>query len=193
MNTKKINLNDVTNNSTFQIDLVRNKWLKIKEQLDDVEYIERLVYSDYVQTIKSQKTSWDYLISTFEKARFQIKEKYKKDRKEFEILKELLIDEFLCGDKSFEITKILPCGHEEYYWDIHFEGKGYKFIIRIPSRKNINEKNLASAYYGKFVFIVGVDEAHWRVETENYEDDAIAQYIKEYLKLGDYQNEIKEI
>ena len=147
-------------------------------------HIEKLLLEDYVRTIKSHTSRYDVFESkTFKEAQSQRNEKLKKDRPQFEMMKGMIISDFLNGDKNWKLVNILSCGLESYGWSFEFEGYKTKIYIEIPHKSKLTVENFEYANHGMFAFAVKTDESSREVIKTSYKIEDIAEAIKEYFKL----------
>ena len=151
---------------------------KVKKE----QHIEKLLLEDYVKTIKNYTTRYD-LLDIFADAQKQIGNKLKKDRPQFEILKKLIMEDFLNNDKNCKLINIISEGYESYRWRIEFEGYGESFCISIPVKKKLTTKNIQYARYGMFGFSVKKTETWLEVIMESYQIEDITQAIKNWFNI----------
>lgn len=150
------------------------------------QHIEKLLLEDYVRTIRSYTTRFDVFDSkTFRDAQSQKDNKLKKDREQFEIMKTLIVSDFLNGDKNFKLVNIIACGWEEYAWSFEFDGYDTKIYIQIPDKRKLNVGNIDYANQGMFCFYVATSEISRELIKASYKIEDIAQAVKEYF------NEVK--
>jgi signal transduction histidine kinase len=159
--------------------------LKVKQE----EYVKNLMFADYVQRVKSNKSRYDYLGSVLKAAQEQIGKKKKKEREQLSTIESFMRDDFLNNDNSFKITKIIIGGYEGYYWSVEFEGRGQTFSITIPVMDNINTKNIQYAYDGMFAFSVKESDSWWTLKKKSYKIKELAEYIKSYFGLDEVNND----
>lgn len=152
---------------------------KVKQE----EYMRDLLFAEYVRKVKSHVSRYDYMDGIFKDAQSQIGKKEKKEREDLTMLKGFIRDDFLSGNTDFEITRIISGGYESYYWYVEFKFYGLEYYIIIPIMKNINVKNIGSAYNGRFAFGVKESEHYSVVKKMSYKIEDVAEYIKEYLSL----------
>lgn len=146
------------------------------------QHIEKLLLEDYIRTIKSYITRYDAL-NIFQDAQNQMNNKLKKDRPQFEMVKSIVMSDFLNNDKNFKITTIRSLGMESYAWSIEFEGYGTTFTIEIPNKKKITTENYEYARYGMFSFVVQTSKHSWETIKSSYRIEDITEAIKEYFNL----------
>ena len=148
------------------------------------QHIEKLLLEDYVRTIRSYTTRFDVFDSNmFRDAQSQKDNKLKKDREQFEIMKTLIISDFLNGDKNFKLVDIISCGWEQYAWDFVFDGYETKFYIEIPDKRKLNTENIDYANQGMFGFYVKTSKISRELIKASYKIEDIAEAVKEYFKL----------
>lgn len=117
---------------------VKQRWEDQCKATKDAKYIEDLMLKDLIQTIKSYQLPYDYITDIIKSARYQQREKYKKDRKDFHNLESLLVRDFFSGDKRFKLKSIISGGWEDYYYNFEFtcqanEGEAIpNCVIQIP-------------------------------------------------------------
>lgn len=178
-------------NPTIEIGLIESRWHQAKNAVKDAEYIEKLVFRDYVGTIRSFKSVWDYRVPMIKAAQEQIGEKYKKNRQDFEYIQSTIRETFLCNNKSFKITDIIRGGYEGYYWQFYMTNNKEEFVIQIPIREQLDTNNIQHAHYGKFVFMFRENGYILRVLFDCYDEEKLAEYLREYFKLEDKTYEDK--
>ena len=145
------------------------------------EHIKKLLFEDFVRTVKKNKTRYSY-INIFKVAQDELKNKYKKDRKNIEVLNKFILEDFLNNDKNFKLKNIISCGLETYGWDIEYEGYGKTFRIGIPVLDAIDSKNIKFANYGAFEFVIMISESHWSVLKRSYSIEELSKFIDEYFE-----------
>lgn len=164
-----------------------------KEQVENVKREERirgLLHEDYIRSIRSYQTRYDYITSMFQKAQNQRHEKLKKNRPDYEAIKHFIIDDFFNKDKTFKLTNIISCGYESYGWQFEFTGYGKVCTIEIPVKSRLTPKNLEYMHDGMFSFSVQEDSEHyWRVLKKSYEIEEMAKFINEYFELDKKEGE----
>lgn len=153
-----------------------------RKKVEQEKYIENLLFADYVDRVKANKSQYDY-VNIFHEAQKEVGKKLKKEREHLEILKNFIMKDFLHNDKNFKLTDIISGGWDNYYWSVHFEGYGKAFYIQIPIMQNINVTNFKYANCGKFAFAIKENEYFWNVLKTSYKIADIAQFVKEYFEL----------
>ena len=152
---------------------------KVKQE----EYMRDLLFADYVKKVKCHVSRYDLIEKVFHEARGQIEKKKKKEREQLTVIEDFVRDDFFNSNKSFKLTNIISGGYDSYYWQVQFEGYGYKLAIVIPNMNRINVNNIKSAYDGMFVFEIQESEHCWSVKKKSYKIEDVAEYIKEYFEL----------
>jgi hypothetical protein len=146
------------------------------------QHIEKLLLEDYVRTIKSYVSRYDVFDSdVFQKVQNQRSEKLKKDRPQFEMMKSLIISDFLNDDKNWKLTNIMSCGMESYAWSFEFEGYKTKIYIEIPHKRKLTVENFEYANCGMFAFMVRTGESSREVIKTSYKIEDIAEAVKKYF------------
>ena len=166
-----------------EIEYAKKMYSAQVKKVKDETYIQNVLKANYVNSVKSNITRYDLMNDTFRKAYSQVNEKLKKNRKEFETIKEFLFDDFLQNNHSFKLKEIVCCGYENYAWNVKFEGYGQKFQIIIPVKSNINANNIESAYDGMFAFYVEESNHIWNLMKKSYRIKDISDFIGEYFEL----------
>lgn len=167
-----------------KINYVKSEYDLQKYKVKREQYIEKLLLEDYVRTIKSYTSRYDvFELEVFKKAQNQKNEKLKADRPEFEMIKGLIVSDFLNGDKKFKLTNIMSCGMESYAWDFEFKGYDKTIYIEIPYRKKLTTDNIEYANHGMFSFLVRTGESSRDVIKRSHKMEDIAEVIKEYFGL----------
>lgn len=147
-------------------------------------HIEKLLLEDYVRTIKSYTSRYDVFESDiFQKAQSQMSEKLKKDRPQLEMMKSLIISDFLNNDKNWKLVSITSCGWESHSWSFGFKGYDKTIYIEIPHKRKLTVENFEYAHHGMFSFYVKDGEHCRRFIKESYRIEDIAEAIKECLGL----------
>lgn len=162
-----------------------------KKKVETEKYVEQVLFRNFVDTVKSNISHYDFMYEMISKAgsEISIQKKLKKDRENINTLTSIIIDDFLNKDKSFEITKIVGCGYETYAWSIHMNGYDTNFRIGIPVMKNITFKNIEYAYNGQFAFAVEEKDGLWTLKNKSYTIKEMSDYLKDYF--GSKQREKK--
>lgn len=158
----------------------RLRYEKYKQELEDVKRVCELLYTDYVRNAKSYKSIYSVMAESMRKSRFQIHEKLKKDRPDFEQIKGMIEKDFFNGDK-IKIVNILSGGYESYYYQFDCKYKGYIFEIVIPNTYEINTDNFDYAYRNQFVVRVAQSDSYSSVIKMSYSIEDIASAIKNYI------------
>lgn len=156
-------------------------------KVEKEEYIKHLLFTDYVRQVKSHRSRYD-LIDIFPDAQKQIGKKLKKERQQLEVIESFIREDFFNSDKSFKITNIMSGGYEGYYWSVELSKDDKVFVIEIPVMKNINTENFHYAHDGMFAFGVRESKYSMSIKKRSYKIEDIAEYIKVYLGLGDYND-----
>lgn len=180
---------DINESSLEAIEYVSGLYNMQIYEVKKAQHIEKLLLEDYVRTIKSCMTRYDLIDGIFLDAQKQMGNKLKKDRPQFETLKEFIMEDFFNNDKNFKIIRLMQCGYDGYAWCVEFEGYGKILSITFPVRKKLTAKNIKSADYGKFNFSVKKDEFRWESIKHSYLIQDISEAIKDYfdLKVENYQ------
>lgn len=166
------------------IEKINYRWAEAKKRLEDAQYIERLVFADYVSSIRSFKTTWDYRTTAIENARSEIGKTKKKERENLSYLEKSLKEDFFANEAWVEpkVTDILSGGFEGYYWLIYFKICDVEYGIQIPVRGALTTKNIEYANHGKFVFIKKISESYTKVLFSGWTESELSKQIEEYFK-----------
>lgn len=159
------------------------------KKVNEETYIRDVLKDNYVREVKSNITRYDLVKDTFHKAYCQVNEKLKKNRKEFEIIKDFIFEDFLSNNRSFKLKEIICCGYDNYAWNVKFEGYGQTFSITIPVKSNITVKNIESAYDGMFAFYTEESSGIWNLMKKSYRIKDIADAIGKYFELDKVNND----
>lgn len=170
-------------NPIADIEYVRGMYEAQVHKVKQEEYMKDLLFADYVKKVRSNTSRYDYIENVFKEARNQIDKKKKKEREQLTTIESFVRDDFLDGNKTFNLTGIMSGGYEGYYWGVEFEGWGYTFRIEIPNMNRINTSNIKHAHDGMFTFAIKDSEHCWSVKKMSYEIKDVAEYIKSYFGL----------
>lgn len=174
-----------------------NKIFKIKKRLEqakvavkDAQYIEDLIFSDYVSAIRASSTVWDYHVSTIKSAQKEIYKTTEKERSNLIFVESLLRDMFFKNETRFELKiKNIICGGDEgYYWNMYFTVNNEDFIIQIPIRNRINKTNVNYANFGMFVFLKVSYSMCTALQFEAWDEESFSKKLKDYF--DNYFNEV---
>lgn len=164
------------------LELVRARWLKAQHNLEEAKYLEKLIFNDYVRTIKNTKTAWDYHIPIIRKARLEIGKKKKKEKENLLYIERELKNTFFEDfDEEIKISEIIGGGFDCYYWAFTFMLNGVEYTIQVPARDVLNAENIKYNHEGKFVFIKRIDSCCTEVLFEAWTEKLLAEKIKEYF------------
>lgn len=160
------------------IETAKSRYLSKKKQVEEEKNIERLLFEDYVRSVKCPKNTYDYMQNIIEKAFSEQNEKYKKDRSQFEFLKEKIESDFFNGNK-IDIKSITCGGYDGYYYRVEFYFENQNLALCLPIVKNITTNTIWYANEGKIV-LYSADDAWKRYHTlvSSYSVEEIANYIK---------------
>ena len=183
---KKWGIDDFEIDPVVKIEETKERWKKSLQELEDVKYIENLIHADFINSIKSYKTAWDYRLPTIKAAlkELDIKDRRKR-RPNIECLNSWIKKEFFPElDVKINVNKIISYGYEGYHWQMNFDINGEEYSISVPDKRMINMDNADHAYYGKFAFLHRTGKSSISVECIEYEEEKLAKYIEKYFKGG---------
>lgn len=163
------------------IETAKSRYLSKKKQVEEEKYIERLLFEDYVRSVKCHKNTYDYMQDIIEKAFFEQNEKYKKDRTNFEFLKEKIKSDFFNGNK-IDIKNITCGGYDGYYYRVEFYFENQNLALCLPIVKNITTNNIYDANVGKIILYIANDSwSCYDILVSSYSVEEIANYIQKNL------------
>lgn len=171
-------------NPTLKIKTLKDRWTKAKNDLEDAKYIEELIHADYIRSIKSYMTAWDYRIPTIKSAidELNITDKRKK-RPHLNCLNSWIKKEFFSEvEVEIKVNKITSYGYEGYTWQMDFDIKGEIYSICVPDKNKIYAENLDHAYHGQFTFMHRTSSSSISVEYTAYTEEDMSKYIKTYFE-----------
>lgn len=175
---------DFTKKPELKIMAIRDRWVKAKHDLEDAQYIEQLVFHDFVRSVRNSKTVWDYRIPMIKAARDEIGKKKKKERENLSYIENEIKESFFKDNDRIDIKihKIIQGGYEGYNWNLYFNVGKEEYCIIIPNREMIDSTNITYAYEGKFVFERKTSECSSCVEFMDWSEEGFAQKCKEYFE-----------
>ena len=170
-------------NPVLKIKVTKDRWTKAKNDLEDAKYLERLIFMDYVSTIRNTTTVWDYRIPMIKAAQSEVDKKKKKERENLSYIEHAIQNTFFKDEDRFDIKihDIIQGGYEGYYWDLHFDVNGEEYVISIPHREMLTSENIKYAHEGRFAFMHRTSECSWSIEFCDYEEEEFAKQCKEYF------------
>lgn len=180
-----------TNNEIAIIADIENTVLKWKAQMRavaDAQYIESLIYADYIRKCKKYKTRYDYIQPTMEKAWHEWNNKKdaikgeKVDRTHCKVMQDLIREDFFNNDKKAKIVDVIAGGFENYYIRFEVIYNGYIFYIEIPMIDAINDKNIEYAHYGKISVAYAESKYIPRNLIQSYSIEEIRNVINKFLE-----------
>lgn len=172
------------NNAIKNIEFVKSLYDAQVQKVRNEQYVQVLIFEDYVKTIKQNCSRYDCMGDNFfRNAQKELKEKVRGKSTSIGTLKSFMMDDFLGNDKNFKLVDMVACGYEDYAWGIYFEGYKKSFRIDIPIMKNLSVKNIESACYGKFRFVVKESSITWHELKASYKIEDIANAIKDYFNV----------
>lgn len=165
-----------------KIEKIGSRWKVAKERLEEARYLEKLIFADYVRTICSTTTIWDYSVQAIKDAQTEVGEKNKKDRKNISLIEGMLKSTFFTGTNiDIKIDKIITVGFEGSCYRFGFKIVDAEYGIVVPMRKAINIKNFDYAQEGKFAFYKKTSENSYYVLFDDWTEAGLANKIKEYF------------
>ena len=166
-----------------KIGKVKARLSNARAAVEDAKYVEQLIFSDYIRTIKSHKTTWDYRVPTIKAAREEIGKTKKKERANLSYVESSIKEDFFKEfDFDIKIHEIMQGGYEGYYWNLTFNIKDAEYTIQIPSRSELTVDNVKYAHEGRFVFLKRTSACCTTVLFEDWTEEGLAIKIKEYFK-----------
>ena len=132
-----------------RLNYCKQVYKKQQEIVAREQYIEKLMFNDYVEAIKQNVSQYDCMTNVFTKAQLEIGKKYKKERANLEQLKECIEHQFW-SDQKINITRIVQGGYETYYWSAEIVYNKQNFELQIPRMDGINTSNIMYANWGQF-------------------------------------------
>ncbi len=165
------------------IGLVEARWKKAKQDVEDANYLERLIHADLIRTIRSYQTIWDYCDEVIAKAQKQIGKKYKRERPDFEYIQSKIREDFFEDSKAVKVIEIMQGGIEGYYWSFALDtGDKEEYSIQVPRRKKRTVSNADYSNMGKFIFFLRTSPCCISAQFSSYDEADFAEKIKEYFK-----------
>jgi hypothetical protein len=175
------NLNKIDN-----INKVKSRWQQAKAALEDAQYLEELIYADYVRTIRAHKTTWDYRIPSIKSALDELTKKKKSEQKNLAYIGSCLKEDFFEDtDADINVHDIISGGYEGYYWQFYFNVYECEYIIQIPVRAELTTKNIGYAHEGKFVFLKRTSPHCTKVLFDDWTEAGLAKQIKSYIHVNE--------
>lgn len=171
-------------NPVAVIKATKDRWIKARHDLEDAKYIEDLIHKDFMRSIRSYQTAWDYRMPTIKSAvdELQITDGRKK-KPSLSCLNFWIKKEFFTEvDIEIKINKITSYGYEGYHWQMDFDIKGETYAISVPNKNMINMDNADHAYEGQFAFLHRTGKSSIAVEYTDYTEEGMAKFIKEYFE-----------
>ena len=166
------------------IKTTKDRWIKAKHDLEDAKYIENLIYTDFIRSIRSYKTIWDYRLPTIKAAVDELKiTDGRKKKPSLNCLNSWIKEDFFAEvDVDIKVNQIISYGYEGYHWQMDFEINGETYSISVPNRNMIDMDNASHAYEGQFAFLHRTSENSISVEYIDYTEEGMAKFIKEYFE-----------
>lgn len=121
--------------------------------------------------------------SILHKAWCQQSEKKKSDRREYEFVKDEMIESFFNGNKKkAHLEHIVMCGDDIYAYNIVFKFDKISFQITYPCPDHIrNDNHLVYTDYGKYILRYKANDACWDWITSSYKEEDIAKAIEKFV------------
>lgn len=180
MNWDEVNNEDIA--KAEEISNIKSRWNRAKQDVKDAQYIERLIALDYLKTIKSFKTIWDYRIASIEKACTEVNNKKKKERENISYVESSIKEDFFEGlPVDIKIHQIISCGYEAYARQLCFNIYDEEYILQIPNRSLLSLDNLVHTHEGKFVLLKRTAAHVTKVLFDDWTVEGLANKIKEYF------------
>lgn len=171
-------------NPTLKIKTLKDRWTKAKHDLEDAKYVENLIHLDFIRTIKSYQTAWDYRLSTIKTAVDELAiTDGRKKKPSLNCLNTWIKQDFFPEvDVNIKVNKITSYGYEGYHWQMDFDIDGETYSISVPNKNLINAENLSHAYEGQFAFMHRTSSSSISVEYTAYIEEDVSKYIKTYFE-----------
>lgn len=174
---------DYDEDAVKDIENVRAKFELQKEKVKHEQYIEDLMFRDFITKVTIRTSRYDFISDAFKNAQSQIGLKNKKERGDLEILTSFLLEDFFGNNKDFKLTKIIAGGYDSCYYMVDFQYNDVNLYIKIPIYKRIDASNIEFASYGKFGFGIHKSSCYSEILKTSYRISEVAEFIKEYFGL----------
>lgn len=180
---KKWGIDGFGENPVVTIKTTKDRWIKAKHDLEDAKYIEDLIHKDFILSIRSYQTTWDYRIPTIKTAVDELKiADGRKKKLSLNCLNSWIKEEFFSEvDVDIKVNKITSYGYEGYHWQMDFYIDDETYSISVPNKNMINMDNASHAYEGQFAFLHRTSGSSVAVEYTDYTEEGMARFIKEYF------------
>lgn len=171
-------------NPITTIKTTKDRWIKAKHDLEYAQYIENLIHIDFIRSIKSYQTAWDYRMPTIKSAVDELKiTDGRKKKPHLDCLNSWIKKEFFTEvDVDIKVNKITSYGYEGYHWQMGFDINGETYAISVPNKNMISMDNADHAYEGKFAFLHRTSQSSISVEHTDYTEEGMAKFIKQYFE-----------
>lgn len=154
---------------------------EIKQEIYKKEMIADSLTDTILRLVQS---IWLPLTSgILEKAWHQQSEKKKSDRREYEFVKEEMIQRFFNGNKKeVSLDKIVNCGYDTYAYNLYFKYHKIVFQIVYPCPNNIiKDEYLTYTDYGKYILRYEDKDKCWDWITSSYKEEDITKAIEDFI------------
>lgn len=185
---------DTKKDPATEINKVANRLKQAKRDTEDAKYIETLIFCDYVKTIKSFKTVWDYRIPMIKAAQSEIGKTKKKERENLSYIENTVVEEFLRENDKIKVCDIIQGGYEGYFWQIYFnfmDGKKVldkEYMIQIPNRDLINTGNFDYAQRGMYAMYERTSPCSIAMMYGEWTPEGIKEKMTAYLNRKEEEN-----
>lgn len=167
-------------NTINEIQEANRRYKQQKTVVRDAEYIEELLFIDYVNKCTKNKNRYDWLSECVKKAFDQQSKETKAEKESFYMIENMIREDFFNGDKSAKIDRIVSGGYEGYYYSFEINYKKIVFVIAIPVLDKINVDNFYYAHEGK-IYCGIKDDCVINYICSSYKIEEVAEKIKDYL------------
>lgn len=172
------------------IEYSKTLYLAQKKNVEREKYIENLLLEDYVNTVRRNRSKYDYLDDLMNESQKEVDKKGKKSREHINALTSFLSQDFFNSGEII-VLNMIRGGYENYYWKIDVEFRGEVFALYIPMMDNINIKNFEIANCGQFRLALLVSESQYELLTSSYKIEDIAHFVEEAKKTLSERNNKK--
>lgn len=178
---KKAWLNDCNLNAGCNI----SETVALRQEIKKEIYKNEIIVKSLTDTILGLVHSIFVPLSDgiLHKAWCQQSKQKKSDRREYEFVKDEMIQGFFNGNKKeVHLEQIIMCGDDIYAYNLIFKFHKTSFQITYPCPNNIrNDNHLIYTDYGKYILRYKDTDACWDWITSSYKEEDIAKAIEEFV------------
>lgn len=166
-----------------EVNRAKEYYQKTKGEKETANYACNIALINFINTINNYASIWEFLDGHIKEAQKEIYEKKKGKKVNLDYLNSKIQEELFSNKYEIKIKDIITQGYDGYGYSFRFTIEDNTYALDIPIRRRLTANNFEYAYEGQIAFLRQSSPSCWEVVARDYENDKLAEKIKEYFKV----------